>query len=129
LEKFRESTETYTIAYNWLRNRRVIYTSFTIFSPSGDWAKYVYSYFREDGTLAKVEVDYRTFQGDLIILQNLYFDRAGKILKKTTKFKDLSTRKLKNPSKEYLRENSALLNEVDYYRKNSLLPYAGLLKK
>ena len=54
LEKFREATETYTIAMNWKKNGKIVASNFTLFSPSGDWAKYVYQYFREDGTLAKV---------------------------------------------------------------------------
>lgn len=125
LEKFRETTETYTIALNWRKNGKLVASNFTFFSPSGDWAKYVYQYFREDGSLAKVKVDYRTFEGDLIILQNIYFSPAGKLLKKTNRFEDLTTHKPKRVKKDSF--DQGMLNEVDYYKTTRKLPFAKLI--
>lgn len=129
LEKFRTRNETYIIAYNWLQNGKIVQSSFTLFSPSGDWAHYVTHYFRADGTLAKVESDYRTFMGDFIILENLYFDKRGKNIKKTVAYKDLRTGKPKQPSKDDLQGDLPLINETDYYKKTSKLPFANLLRK
>lgn len=126
LDKFREKTETYTTAYNWQKYGKIVATNFTLSSPSGDWAKYVFSYYRTDGTLAKVKVDYRTFMGDMIVLQDTYFDRGGKILKKTNRFEDLTTRKPKKVEKDSF--DSSILNEVDYYTTTKKLPFVLLLK-
>lgn len=129
LDNFREKTETYTIAFNWQKNGKLIHSNFTLFSPSGDWSQYVYHYFRTDGTLAKVESEMRTFQGDLIVLQSLYFDSKGKLLRKTIQFKDLMTKKPKKATKEFLANNGDFVSGVDYFKKTTKLPFAHLLKK
>ncbi|CAN5457856.1 hypothetical protein BH10ACI3_BH10ACI3_01290 [soil metagenome] len=129
LEKFREKTETYTIAYVWRKNLKLAGVNFTLFSPSGDWTRYIYSYYREDGTLAKVTIEHRTFYGDYIMLQDIYFSAAGKVLRKTTSYKDLATKKPKKLSKEFLEDNKALMKDVDYYMTTGKLPFAHLLKK
>jgi hypothetical protein len=127
LEKFRERNETYTIAYNWRKNGKLIQSNFTFFSPSGDWAQYVYHYFRPDGTLAKVESDMRTFYDDMIILQTIYFDSKGKQIGSTNIYKDLRSKKTKKPSKEFLRDFEGIKNGKDYFKKVSKLPFARFL--
>ena len=130
LEKFREETsETYTIAYNWQQKGRIVKSNFTLFSPSGDWAQYVYHNFRADGSLAFVQSEMRTFNGDLIVVQDFYFDRAGRLLKKSIKYRDLQTNKPIKPTKEFLETKGDFSNDVEYYKKTSKLPFAGLLKK
>jgi hypothetical protein len=128
LEKHRETSETYSIAYTWAKNGELVASNFTLFSGSGDWAKYVNHYFRPDGTLAKVEVDYRTFHGDFIVEQNLYYSPSGKLIKKTTAYKDLQTGKPKKPEAGYLDDNSELL-AGDIYKAVAKLPFARLIKK
>jgi hypothetical protein len=128
LEKFRETTaETYSISYNWLKNGKIIKSNFTLFSPSGDWAEYVLHYFREDGTLAKAEQEMRTFNEDLILIQNFYFDRKGKLQKKTVKYLDLRSKKPKKTTKEFLSQIKDYISQADYYKKLSELPFAKLL--
>ena len=78
LDKFREKTETYAIAYNWRKAGKIVASNFTLSSPSGDWVKYVYHYFREDGSLARVESELRTFYGDYRVVRVRYFDHNGK---------------------------------------------------
>jgi hypothetical protein len=123
LEKFRETSETYSIAFNWQKNGKIVHSNFTLFSSSGDWTQYVYHYFRPDGTLAKVESEMRTFYGDLIILQSLYFDNKGKLLRKTIRYQDLQTKKPKKPTKEILESNQDFVSGVDYFKKTSKLPF------
>ncbi len=65
-----------------------------------------------------------TFQGDLIVLQDLYFDRNGKLLKKTIEFKDLTTKKPKKPSKDSIDELTYLKAGVDYFKSTKSLPFA-----
>jgi hypothetical protein len=127
LDKFRDKSETYTVAYNWLKNGKVVLSTFTLSSPSGDWAEYINSYYREDGTLAKAKIDYRTFMGDIIVLQDLYFNSAGKQIKKNLRYQDLKTHKPKKVAEGSF--DSSILNEVDYYMTTKKLPFANLMKK
>jgi len=126
LEKFREKTETYEIIYAWQQTGKIVETSTTLFSGSGDWVHYIYHYFREDGTLAKVETDLRSFYGDIIIEQEFYYDKNGKQLKKAVRYRDLKTKKFKkvDPKSDYLS-----LAKFDTYKTTRKLPFAHLLKK
>lgn len=124
-EKSREAgAESYTTAYVWRKNDRVVVSNFTFSSPSGDWAHYVFHYFREDGTLAKIEARLNTFYGDMTILRDFYFDRRGKVLRKTTKYLDLTTQKPKKA-----KDGDFYDNEVKIYKKTANLPFAAWLKK
>ena len=126
LDKFREKSETYEIAYCWKQTGNIVAVSTTLFSGSGDWAQYVYHYFRPDGTLAKVESDYRTFYGDFIIEEEVYYNSAGKQLKKNKRYRDLTTKKFKKPDPESLQANSGLA-KFDIYKTVKKLPFAHLL--
>lgn len=129
LEKFREErSETYTIAYNWLQKGKIVKSNFTLFSPSGDWTQYVYHDFRADGSLAHLQSEMRTFNGDLIIIQDFYFDRAGRLLKKTVKYRDLQTQKPIRATKEFLETKGNFSNDVEYYMKTNKLPFAKSIK-
>jgi len=126
LDRFREDSETYSIAYNWRRGGRIVASSFTLFSGSGDWAKYVYHCFRDDGSLARVESELRTFYGDFIVTRRRYFDTKGKQISNSVKYRDLTTKKPKKPESGGVMGDDP--NEVDYYKKTSKLPFAHLLK-
>jgi hypothetical protein len=124
LEKFRETSETYTVAYNWRRNGRLVQANFTLFSPSGDWAQYDYHYFRADGTIAKIASELRTFMGDLIVLRDLYFDGKGRLLRQTIRYRDLNTKKpVKKPADEDFQTT-----DVTVYKTVRRLPFARLVK-
>ena len=123
----RENSETYSIAYNWRTKSSITSSVLTLFSPSGDWAQYLTHYFRPDGTAAKVTTEMRTFNGDYIIIREMYFDQRGKLLKKSSKYLDLTTQKPKKPTKEMLVENSDFF-KAEYYKKVSALPFYSLTK-
>ena len=127
LEAFREKTETYTIANNWRSKGKLVSSLFTMFSPSGDWATYVTHYFRADGSAAKVNTEMRTFNGDYIIIRNFYFDSRGKLLRKSAKYLDLTTKKPKKPTAEMQDENSEFY-KADFYKSVSALPFYPLTK-
>jgi len=127
LGTFRETTETYTVVNNWRSKGRIVASLFTVFSPSGDWAQYVTHYFRKDGTAAKVYTEMRTFNGDYIIIRNMYFDLKGKLIKRTAKYLDLTTKKPKKPTAEMLDENSEFY-KAEYYRSVTALPFYSLTK-
>ena len=126
LEKFREDSDTYSIAYNWRKGTKIVASNFTLFSDSGDWAKYVYHCFREDGSLARVESELRTFYGDYIVTRRNYFDRSGKRLSRSVKFRDLTSGKPKKPESGGVEGDDP--NEIDYYKQTSKLPFAHLVK-
>jgi hypothetical protein len=127
LEKHRDGgSEAYTIAYVWAKNGKVVGTNVTHFSPSGDWTEYVYSYYRPDGSLARADVDFRTFYGDLMILQKVYFDAAGKVIKRTKKSMDLMTRKPKKAGADFTPDSE--LMSGDFYRTTAGLPFASMVK-
>lgn len=96
LEKHRETSETYSIAFNWKKGGKLVASHFTEFSPSGDWTQYTFHYFRPDGTLAKVESELRTFYGDWIVTRSYYIDTRGRRIKRTSKYRDLNTGKPKS---------------------------------
>lgn len=126
LDKFRESKETYSVAYNWRSHGKIVASNFTLFSESGDWAKYINHYFRADGSLAKVRSELRTFYGDYIVIEDIYFDTKGKRLKRAIKYLDLTTKKPKKPTADFLGDNT-MASEVDYFKRTGLLPFANLL--
>ncbi len=121
LEKFRDKDEVYTIAYNWLSGGKIVGSNFTLSSPSGDWVKYNFHYFRADGTLAMVESDYRTFMGDFMVVRRRYFDTAGKQFHSTAKFLDLQSKKPKKHQDGVMGDDP---DEVDYYLTTAKLPFA-----
>lgn len=125
LEKFREeTTETYMVAYNWRKNGKLVQSNFTLFSPSGDWAQYDNYYFRADGTLAKIASELRTFYGDLIVQRDFYYDGKGRLLRQTTRYRDLNTNKpLKKP-----KDGDFQTTDVTVYKSVRRLPFARLIK-
>jgi hypothetical protein len=125
LDDFRKKSETYEIAYCWRQSGGIAENSSTLFSPSGDWVHYVYHYFRADGSLAKVESDFRSFNGDIIIEQSLYYSSAGKQLKKTTQYRDLKTHKFKKP--DSAANFASSMNKFDVYKTTKKLPFASLI--
>ncbi len=126
LAKFRENSETYTIAFNWKRSGRTVASNFTMFSESGDWAQYVYHYFRPDGSAAMIRTEMRTFMGDYIVIHDRYFDTKGRPISRRSKYLDLTTKKPKKPTAEMLDPNSEFF-KADFYKTVAKLPFARLL--
>jgi len=128
LDKFRDTSETYTIAFNWRRRGKIAASNFTLFSPSGDWTKYVFHYFRPDGSLAVVKSELRTFYGEFIVKESRYFDKRGRLLKRTVGYFDLTSGKPKKPTKE-MRDDNPSVYRVDYFKNVNKLPFAKLLSQ
>ncbi|MDM7920952.1 MAG: hypothetical protein QUS14_01525, partial [Pyrinomonadaceae bacterium] len=101
---------------------------FYIFFESGDHAKYVKHCFRPDGTLASAVVEFRTFYGDYILIDELEFDTAGRKTRSTRTLRDLATNEPKVVQAEYISDLKHLI-EGDIYKKVNRLPFAALLKK
>jgi len=125
LEKFREKSETYSIAYNWRRDGKIVASNFTNFSGSGDWAMYIFHCYRADGTLARVRSELRTFYGDYIVTQTRYFNGRGKQISKSLKYQDLTTKKPKKPTSE----NDQYFTDEDIFKTTAKLPFAKLITK
>jgi hypothetical protein len=128
LEKHRETQETFTIAKVGTENGRVRSAYFNVFFESGDHAKYVTHCFRTDGTLASAIVEFRTFYGYYILIDDMEFDTAGKKTRSTRTVRDLGTSEPKVVKAELISDLQNLI-DGDVYKKVSRLPFAALLKK
>ena len=86
-------------AYLWTRTGKVVSAAFTFTSQSGDWAHMITYYFREDGSLAKLEAQLNTFYGDVSVVRNQYFNNAGVRIGHSERILDLKTQKpVKKPA-------------------------------
>lgn len=118
-ENSREEEESYTIAFVWKKEDKIVAVNFTYSSPSGDWAHYVEYVFRPDGSAAGVRKELRTFLGDLIVIRTTLFDEKGVELKSTKEFLDLESEKPVKPT------DSFQDIDVPLYKKTADLPFAA----
>jgi hypothetical protein len=127
LNKQRKVKEAYEIAYVWQKSDKVAQVSTTQFSQSGDWVQYLYGYYREDGSLAKLESDFRSFHGNVIVEQDRYYDKNGKQISTTKRYKDLNTQKPKkfDPSMGF----ESMGQDFTIYKTTKKLPFASLIAK
>jgi hypothetical protein len=77
----------------WTRDGKVVLAFFGFTSGSGDWYHFIKYYYREDGTLAKIQARLNTFAGNVSVLRDRYYDTNGKLLKSTRRYLDLQTHK------------------------------------
>lgn len=64
-------------AFVWMRHGKVVAADLAFTTPSGDYAHYITYYFREDGTLAKIQSRLNTFvssYGGMSVLRDSYYD-------------------------------------------------------
>ena len=86
---------------------------------------YVNHCYRANGTLARVGSELRTFNGDYIVTRTRYFSDGGKQLSQTEKFQDLTTHKMKKPTKDF--ESS--FSDDDIFKTTAKLPFAKLITR
>ena len=108
-------------AFVWTRSEKVIAAAFTFTSQSGDWAHLVTYYFREDGTLAKIEAQLNTFYGDVSVVRNQYFNNVGVRISNSERILDLKTQKPVKKPADYFDQ------PVTVFKKVSELPFYKLL--
>ena len=108
-------------AYVWTRAGKVIAAAITFTSQSGDWAHMITYYFREDGSLAKLEAQLNTFYGDVSVIRNQYFDNAGVRISSSERILDLKTQKPVKKPVDYFDQ------PVRVFKKVSELPFHKLL--
>lgn len=108
-------------AYVWLKDGKIVAANFTFQSPSRDWAHFVMYYFREDGSLAKIQAQLNTFYGDMTVIRDRFFDSNGKLLRSTTKHLDLHSQKPK--------QRDTVFNDepIPIFRNPAALPFHKLL--
>lgn len=87
-------------AYVWLKAGKVVSVNLTLQSPSGDWVHFVMYYFREAGTLAKIQAQLNTFYGDVTVRREEFYSADGKLLRTNTKHFDLNSQKPKKPDRD-----------------------------
>lgn len=108
-------------AYVWTRIGKAVSAAFTFTSQSGDWAHLITYYFREDGSLAKIEAQLNTFYGDVSVVRNQYFNNAGARISSSERILDLKTQKpVKKPANYFDQP-------VTVFKKVADLPFYRLL--
>jgi hypothetical protein len=118
--QLKKSESAFEQAHVWLRAKSPVTARFALTSPSGDWFQYVYYYFREDGSLAKIQSELNTFHGNLTVITNRIYDVDGKLLQVRTKYLDLKSHK---PT----RSRDFMDQEIPLYVKARDLPFYNLL--
>jgi hypothetical protein len=120
-----ERAEAYSAATLWTNAAgSPVVAEFSLSSPSGDWAQYNTYYYRDDGTLAKLHSELRTFMGDLIVIRDRFFDSQRKLLQEKTRYLDLQTRRPKKVAADSFQDMP-----IEAYARTSDLPFYSLLKK
>jgi hypothetical protein len=120
-----ERAEVYSAATVWTNGAgSPVVAEFSLSSPSGDWAQYNTYYYRDDGTLAKLYSELRTFMGDVIVIRDRFFDSKGKLLQEKTRYLDLQTRRPKKVAADSFQDMP-----IEAYPRTSDLPFYALLKK
>lgn len=120
-----QNGKTYTSSNVWFNQTgELVVALFSFSSPSGDWAQYMTNYYRKDGTLAKSRAELRTFMGDIIRINDRFYDGKGKLIKEQTRFLDLKTRRPKRVNKDEFMDMEAPL-----YANTNALPFYRLLKR
>lgn len=134
--KAREAAGTgddlFQVADVWSKEGKVVVAEFGFGSPSGDWSQSVTYYFRDDGTLAKMESVYAGFNLNPFnnpnefgarLVQTRIYDPSGKRLRKTLQCFDFSEKpRQRKCSGDYSRY------EGDAYLRVQRLPIYSLLK-
>jgi len=105
----------------WTKNGKLVVTKMSLTSPSGDWVHFINYYYREDGTLAKIQAQLNTFYGDVSVVREQYFQANGKVIRSTTRYLALGTKKPVRKPKDFFDQ------EVTVYKTVSELPFAKLL--
>jgi hypothetical protein len=120
------SIESYSMAEVWQKGDKIIAANFVFDSPSGDWVHYIDHYYREDGTLAKVEAQLNVFglEGLISVYRNFYFDQKGKLLRKTAKYYSHEAKKWKKADQVHF-----MNREVEIFKTTGKLPFASTLKR
>ncbi len=115
--------DSYTVAYIWLKDDKIVQVNFTYSSPSGDWVHYVFHTYYPNGVLAKGYRDLRTFMDDIIVTRVQFLNNNGRTVKFTRSFNDLLT---KEPATEPV---DFMDIEADVYLNVKDLPFQKLLLK
>ena len=113
--------EIYENAHVWIRGGNVVATGVTLSSPSGDWAHMITYYYRDDGSLAKIQAQLNTFYGDVSVIRNQYFASRGVLLSSNRKFLDLRTQKPIKRPRDYFD------HEAPVYKRIIELPFYKIL--
>ncbi|HJX89504.1 MAG TPA: hypothetical protein VJ372_03365 [Pyrinomonadaceae bacterium] len=104
----------------WTKQGKVIAAKFNFTSPSGDWNHFINYYFRENGSLAKIDAQLNTFEGNISVVRQRYYNSTGPLIKSTETFRDLETHKPRKSA-------DFMDNPIPIYLKVPDLPFHQLL--
>ena len=104
----------------WTKQGKVIAAKFNFTSPSGDWNHFINYYFRENGSLAKIDAQLNTFEGNVSVVRQRYYNSNEFLIKSTQTFRELETNKPRKSA-------DFMDNPIPVYLKVSDLPFHQLL--
>ncbi len=116
-DKLNDENNLSETALVWSKSRKVMGANFTFQSGSGDWVEYVMYYFRNDGSLAKIQAQLNTFHGNISVGRDKYYSRSGRLLTTKTRYLDLKSQKPVRRRPDFMDE------EIPIYQSVRRLPF------
>jgi hypothetical protein len=86
----------------WLSQGKIVAASLTFRRESGDWVQHAMYYYREDGTLARINAQLDMFPGEMSFIREHFYDRNGVLISGSTKSCSLKSGRAKKPDKEFV---------------------------
>ena len=101
----------------WFSQGRIVGANFTLRRESRDWIQSAMYYYREDGTLARINAELKMFHGEMTFIREQFYDRKGVLIAGSTKSCSLKTGRAKKP------DNDFIPNPLPVYETTDRLPF------
>jgi hypothetical protein len=110
----------------WSKEGAVVLVYCVFQSPSANWAHRIVYYFREDGSLAKIDARLNTSYSRMTTVRERFYDTSGRLLSSSQRFLALEAQKEKKPGED----GEEFIDEpIPIYRTVKALPFYAALNK
>jgi hypothetical protein len=86
----------------WLNQGKIVAASITFRRESRGWVQNAMYYYREDGTLARINAQLDMSPGEMSFIREQFYDRNGVLISGSTKSCSLKTGRAKKPDQEFV---------------------------
>jgi len=107
----------------WLSQGRIVGANFTFRRESRGWIQSAMYYYREDGTLARINAQLKMFHDEMSFIREQFYDRKGVLIAGSTTTCSLKTGRAKKP------DNDFVPNPLPVYETTDRLPFYQALRK
>ena len=107
----------------WLSQGRIVGANFTFRRESRDWIQSAMYYYREDGTLARINAQLKMFHDEMTFIREQFYDRKGVLIAGSTTTCSLKTGRAKKPDDDFVP------NPLPVYETTDRLPFYQALRK